>query len=178
MARGSSGNGCGCIIVFIVVMAIIAGIRGCSEKLINGDLNLPKHGSSHVGGGSGGYGTSNGYNVQYDRTTSPSKNNSQRDYTDTNNQPTEYREGRSENNSSTAGSTQSYPVSTNNSSINTGILYKSCNYCDGTGTRTTLYLFEGISGETCKTCGRSDRHIHEEKKVCVFCDGEGKIKVK
>ena len=175
--RGSSG--CGCLIAFLVVVCIISGVRGCTEKLINGDLKLPKLGSSHVSGGSGGYGTSNGYNVQYNQTTSPSKNNSLRDYTDTNNQPTEYREGRSENNnSSTAGSTTSYPVSTNNSSINTGILYKRCNYCDGTGTRTTLYLFEGLSGETCKTCGRSDRHIHEEKKVCVFCDGEGKIKEK
>lgn len=185
MAYRSNDSGCGCIMVFIVVMAIISGIRGCTEKLINGDLKLPKLGSSHVSGGSGGYGTSNGYNVQYNQTTSPSKNNSLMDYTETNKQPTEYREG-SNSESAVKESkviSPSQPVVDNTSKIHddsSPSYYKTCNWCGGTGKRNEPYIFLGndfIVG-SCPYCARTDHHRHDKIVDCAMCSGKGQVKVK
>ena len=199
MAYRSNNSGCGCIIVFIVVMAIISGIRGCTERLINGDLKLPKLGSSHVSGGSGGYGTSNGYNVQYNKTIRPSKNNSLMDYTDTNNQPTEYSEGRSENNTNISSSTstnismpQNNTPSTklNNTTItpsqrdidNENVLsllkikYVTCPDCNGDGHVLETWTFTGESGNPCVICWKVGRHEHiNEPILCARCMGRGKI---
>ena len=199
MAYRSNNSGCGCIIVFIVVMAIISGIRGCTEKLINGDLKLPKLGSSHVSGGSGGYGTSNGYNVQYNQTTSPSKHNSLMDYTETNKQPTEYREGRTENNTNISTSTDNIISSpqneinsskpnntTNNSSlrsldnVNVNSIVKikniTCPDCKGDGHVLKTWTFTGESGNPCVICWKSGRHEHvNEPIVCARCMGRGEI---
>ena len=199
MAYRSNSNGCGCIIVFIIVMAIIAGIRGCTEKLINGDLKLPKLGSSHVGSGSGGNGTSNGYNVEYNQTSSPSNNGSLEDYTHTNDQPTEYQDGRSTSPSSSNSvyDSPSRSMSVDNSSSNYSsssaagnnttisnrqgakTYYKTCGLCGGKGKRTIneWYFGEVMWGRACPKCGRSDEHCHSEIVECDVCSGKGKIKM-
>lgn len=184
MAYRTNNNGCGCLVAIIVVMAIMSGIRSCTEDLINGDLKLPKFGSSHVGGGPGNYGTSNGYNVKYKQTTTPNTNNSLQDYLDTNNQPTDYREGKKTNNSNTntVGTSSSHSINISRSS-STNVetpetYYKTCDWCKGTGKRNTFYLFnENVMGISCYECGRTDLHRHDEVIECEVCSGQGKIKM-
>ena len=194
-----NNDGCGCMFIaaLVIVAAIVSGIRGC----VNGDIKLPRFGSSHVSGGSGSYGTSNGYNVKYNQTTSPNNSSSLRDYTHTNNQPTEYREGRNTQSSSTNSvdnsSSRSYGVS-NSSSLNSSssstignsvtitntqkpkTYYKTCDWCKGTGKRNTFEWFYGDQmgvGLSCYKCGRSDKHRHDEIVECDACSGKGKIKM-
>ena len=192
-----NNDGCGCILAIIIVMAIISGIRGCTEHLIKGDLKLPKLGSDHVSGGSGSYGTSNGYNVKYEQTTSPNNNSSMRDYTHTNEQPTEYREGSNlkHSNTNAVGNTSS---SGNNSSPTSGSFsssspsinsisnkgntqksntyYKICSLCDGTGKRRIFHWFnDDALSPSCPECGRTDPHHHDKTITCNACSGEGKI---
>lgn len=190
----SNNDGCGCILAFIIVMAIISGVRSCTEHLIKGDLELPRFGSGHVRGGSGGYGTSNGYNVKYNQTTSPNSNSSLRDYTSTNSQPTEYREGM--NSEQTSSNSSSTSVGTNNSNsvfnssspssvtsnANSSNLqqpkttYVTCSFCNGTGKMIFYVMFDDFGlGEKCGTCGRTDVHRHEDIMTCLSCNGEGKI---
>ena len=198
-----NNDGCGCILAFIIVMAILTGIERCSESLINGEFKLPKFGSGHVHGGSGGYGTSNGYNVKYNQTTSPNTNSSLRDYTHTNSQPTEYREGKSmqhsnsnantigntsssyssgNNSSSTSGSSSSSSInsiSTNSNTQQSNPYYKPCTVCNGSGKRHTFHWFyENAAGSSCFECGRTDSHRHDEIITCEACSGEGKSLVK
>lgn len=197
MAFRRNHSGCGCLLVFFIVVGILSGIRGCTEKMINGDLKMPKSGSSRVSGGSGGYGTSNGYNVKYNQTTSPNYNSSSNDYTHTNSQPTEYREG---NNTQKAnkysGNSSSYSSSDintiSNSSSHSSIsgknsnanaskpqrYYKICSRCDGTGKVVFHELvYEKMLGGSCSTCGRSDTHYHDQIMECQTCSGKGKYKV-
>lgn len=199
MAYRNNDNGCGCLIAIFVVVAIISGVKSCTKHLINGDLELPKLGSSRVSGGSGGSGTSNGYNVKYKQTTSPNSNSSLRDYTHTNSQPTEYREG---NNTQKAndysGNSSSYSSSdinsisnstshssisgTNSNVTNTSkpkTYYKTCSLCDGTGKREVFYyFFEDPTGlRKCDKCSRTDNHRHGEIDECQACSGKGKIKM-
>lgn len=190
----SNNDGCGCILAFIIVMAIISGVRSCTEHLIKGDLELPRFGSGHVSGGSGGYGTSNGYNVKYNQTTSPNSNSSLRDYTNTNSQPTEYREGKnseqtSSNSSSTGNGTNNSNSVFNSSSPSSAAsntnssnlrqpktYYKTCSICNGTGKRISYDMFNDFGlGTKCGTCGRTDTHRHEEIVTCELCSGRGKI---
>lgn len=90
--KDNNFNFIGCLFYgFIALAIIVSGIRGC----VNGDIKLPKLGSHKVGGGSGGIGTSNGYNVQNENTTSPNFNSSTNDYRNTNQLPTEYKKGNS-----------------------------------------------------------------------------------
>ncbi len=195
-----NNDGCGCLLAIIIVAAIISGIRGCTEHLIKGDLKLPRFGSSHVSGGSGGYGTSNGYNVEYKQTTSPNNNGSLKDYTHTNSQPTEYREGKkgknqsnntmitpsnSSNNSNTLPTKSSTSRSINdneyNALNNNKIIkgYKTCDKCNGKGyVDLGDYWFEGNeNGIPCAVCFRSDRHKHERKYSCGKCFGSGKMMI-
>lgn len=194
-----NNDGCGCMFIaaIFIVAAIVSGIRNC----VNGDIKLPRFGSSHVSGGAGRYGTSNGYNVKYNLTTSPNNKSSLRDYTHTDNQPTEYREGRNTQSSSTNSvddsSSRSYGVS-NSSSLNTSSsstignsviitntqkpksYYKTCDWCKGTGKRNTFEWYFGVKmevGQSCNKCGRSDLHRHEEIVECGVCSGKGKIKM-
>lgn len=198
MAYRNNDSGCGCLVAIFVVIAIISGVRSCTEHLINGDLKLPKLGSSRVSGGSGGYGTSNGYNVKYKQTTSPNSNSSLRDYTHTNSQPTEYREGgKSHISNNKSGTYSSYStsdinsnstssphssVSGNNSNTNNTsnpkTYYKTCSVCNGTGKVVFHQLIvENMLGGSCSTCGRSDTHYHDEIGNCQACSGKGKYKV-
>jgi DnaJ-class molecular chaperone len=200
MAYRRNDSGCGCLLVFFIVVGILSGIRGCTEKMINGDLKMPKFGSSRVSGGSGGYGASNGYNVKYKQTTSPNYNSSSNDYTHTNSQPTEYRDGRNTQPSSTNSvensSSRSYGVS-NSSSLNSSSsstignsptttntqkpnsYYKTCEWCNGTGKRNTFEWFDPsfIGSEKCWRCGRSDKHRHDDIIDCDRCNGKGRIKM-
>ena len=193
MAYRRNDSGCGCLLAIIVVMAIISGVRGCTEKLIDGDIKLPKLGSSRVSGGSGGYGTSNGYNVKYKQTTSPNYNSSLRDYTETNNLPTEYKEGsttqssssqsplQSEINNST--STQS-PAQSNNSTRIDEIIsdyekqFTTCPECNGNGYYLRTWTFTGESGNPCVICWKSEKHEHvNEQLKCYRCMGSGKVRI-
>lgn len=192
MAYRSNDSGCGCLIALFIVMAIISGVRSCTEHLIDGDIKLPKFGSGHVSGGSGGYGTSNGYNVKYNQTTSPNYNSSLRDYTHTNEQPTEYREGinlQNNNNYSsnspynsnkkdTIANTSSYSTNTNNTRTNISQpqkkFYKECVSCKGRGEVIPNVIFH-FRGNTCSICGLSDSHSHEEIIECPTCSGRGYI---
>lgn len=202
MAYRNNNSGCGCLLVFFLVAGILSGIRGCTEKMINGDLKMPKFGSSRVSGGSGGYGTSNGYNVKYKQTTSPNYNSSSNDYTHTNSQPTEYRDGRNTQPSSTNSvdnsSSRSYDVS-NSSSLNSSSsstiensptitktqkpnsYYITCDWCKGTGKRNTFEWFIGsLPGgieTSCWRCGRTDKHRHDDIIECEKCYGKGRIKM-
>lgn len=200
MAYRSNDSGCGCLIALFIVSAIISGVRSCTEHLIDGDIKLPKFGSGHVSGGSGGYGTSNGYNVKYNQTISPNFNSSLRDYTHTNEQPTEYREGRNSQMSNVkSGNSSSYRTSgingensTLNSSpassisgINSNIIntqksktyYKTCDNCNGKGVVDLgRFWFNGNeNGNLCAICLRSDRHYHDREISCGKCWGTGKI---
>ena len=193
MTYRRNNSGCGCLLAIIVVMAIISGVRGCTEKLIDGDIKLPKLGSSRVSGGSGGYGTSNGYNVKYKQTTSPNYNSSLKDYTETNNQPTKYRNGstnhssssqshlQSENHSTT--STQS-PVQSNSSSHIDEIVedyekqFTICPKCKGKGYVLKSWTFTGESGNPCVICWKSGKHEHvNEEQMCYQCMGNGKVRI-
>ena len=172
-------RGCNCLIVLVIVFAFaVSGVR----SLINGDIKLPRFGSSHVSGGSGGYGTSNGYNVQYKQSTSPNSNSSLKDYTETNSEPTEYREGRSRTESKAAHNTtiSSSNNARNYSNYNTEkrseTYYKTCTACRGTGKRQTFHCFnENVMGSSCLECGRTDSHRHDEIVTCEFCSGKGRI---
>lgn len=198
MAYRNNDSGCGCVIAILVVMTIIAGVKNCTMMLINGEIKLPKLGSGHVSGGSGEYGTSNGYNVKYNQTTSPNYNSSSRDYTHTNSQPTEYREGtnlqhsntnaidnassyssNSNSSSSISGSVYSSSINTSSTNSNTQkpkTYYKICTTCDGTGKRHTFYWFnKNVMGSSCSECGRTDSHRHDEIVTCESCSGKGRI---
>lgn len=195
--RESVNSGCNCLIISVIVLALVI---SCARSLINGDIKLPRFGSSHVSGGSGSYGTSNGYNVNYKQTTAPNSNSSLRDYTHTNSQPTENREGSNlklsntnaygKTSSSSSSGNNSSPVSgsfsSSSSSINTisnkgnsqksKTYYKTCSLCDGTGKRRIFHMFnENIMGTSCYECGRTDTHHHDETITCEACSGEGKI---
>lgn len=175
MAYRSDSPGCGCILAIIIVMGILSSIKSCTASLINGDLKLPRFGSSNVSGGYGHYGTSNGYNVQYNQTTSPNFNNSLRDYTQTNSQPTEIRGG-----SSTQLISKPSPIlrTIDKSHLYTTqkpkICYKTCTTCKGTGKRKSFYFHNHGEAIAC-ACGRTDTHVHEELITCEFCFGEGII---
>lgn len=188
-----NNDGCGCFLALIIVMAIISGIRSCTEHLIKGDLELPKFGSGHVSGGSGIYGTSNGYNVKYKHTTSPNSNSSLRDYTHTNNQPTEYRNGRIEHSynnpthlqsqSKSYTSTQN-PVQSNSSSNIVDEMisdyekqFTTCSKCKGKGYILKSWTFTGESGNPCVICWKSEKHEHKEQR-CYECMGSGKVRIK
>lgn len=197
MAYRSNDSGCGCLIAIFVVMAVISGIRSCTEHLIDGDLKLPKLGSGRVSGGSGGYGTSNGYNVKYNQTTSPNTNSSLRDYTHTNSQPTEYREGsnahHSKSNStsntssdysssiSTSTNSGSLPpssinkISTNSNTQKPTTYYKTCTLCGGTGKSNVSHWYYADNLSTCIECGRKDTHVHKEFITCSSCSGKGRF---
>lgn len=186
------------IAVLVIISALVSGVKGC----INGDIRMPKLGSSRVSGGSGDYGTSNGYNVKYKQTTSPNYNSSLKDYTHTNSQPTEYREGTNlqHSNKNAAVNTSSYSSSANSSSpisgssssssINTfsnsgnaqkpKTYYKNCEWCKGTGKREVFEWFYGsVPGldNSCWRCGRTDKHRHDDIITCDKCDGKGRIKM-
>lgn len=194
MAYRSDDSGCGCLLILFIVVGIISGIRSCTEHLIKGDLEFPKFGSGHVSGGSGSYGTSNGYNVKYKQTTSPNNNSSLRDYTNTNSQPTEYREGKNSEQASSNSSSTSIGTNNSNSVFNSSspssaasntnssnlrhpkTYYKTCSICNGTGKRIFYDMFNDYGlGTKCWTCGRTDTHRHEEIVTCELCSGEGKI---
>lgn len=183
-------RGCNCLIVLVIAFAfVVSGVR----SLINGDIKLPRFGSSHVSGGSGGYGTSNGYNVKYKQTTSPNYNSSLRDYTETNNLPTEYKEGsttqssssqshlQSEINSST--STQSTAQSNNSTRIDEIISdyekqFTTCPECNGNGYYLRTWTFTGESGNPCVICWKSEKHEHvNEQLKCYRCMGSGKVRI-
>ena len=168
MAYSRNNSGCGCIITMFVVMGIFSGIRSCTEGLINGDLKLPKFGSSRVGGGSGGTGTSNGYNVVYKNTTSPNYNSSTNDYTHTNDLPTEYREGRSEqdaNSNSSTSTTFSTPT-TSSPSTSTS---------NGINSSNSVFNSTPSSSATINTNSLKSQENKTYYKTCPLCNGKGKV---
>ena len=182
MAYRNNDSGCGCIFIAVLLIfaAMVSGIRDC----VNGDIKLPKFGSSHVSGGSGNYGTSNGYNVKYKQTTDPNADMNLKDFTNTNNQSTDYREGRNMQHPTTNSVVTSPSHSVNgNSSSNTIIespktYYRTCDRCNGTGKRNTFYWFnENVMGSSCIECGRTDTPRHDKVIECEACSGQGKIKM-
>ena len=190
MASGrDSFSGCGCFLAIIVVASILGGIRSCVVSLINGDNPLPSFGSSKVSGGSGGYGTSNGYNVKYKNTTSPNYNSSQKDYSYTDQYPTEQKEGSESRSQKTdrdntidsmiRSAEQSMLIDMLTRAGNAGTQKEitiTCVNCNGTG--EVKYVFSPMDGfdMTCPRCGRKDYHAHEKEK-CTTCDGTGEKKV-
>lgn len=198
MAYRRNNSGCGCLLVFFIVVGILSGIRGCTEKMINGDLKMPKFGSSRVSGGSGGYSTSNGYNVKYNQTTSPNYNSSSNDYTNTNSLPTEYREGKQFQNSNNSSnhsysnesshsqpqgssytSTQESPRSTIDEIVSEyEKQFTTCPICHGSGEVIMSWTFTGESGNPCIFCWKTEKHEHiNEPKRCNRCFGSGKVRV-
>lgn len=181
MAYRRNDSGCGCLLAIIIVMAIISGVRGCTEKMIKGDLKLPNFGSSRVSGGSGGYGTSNGYNVKYKQTTSPNYNSSSNDYTHTNSQPTEYKEGKTEKSTNSIPPTSSKStigeISNTTSQQYSQTYYRTCSFCNGKGKSLSFEIFNDLFGGTCEKCGRSDMHSHDVIEECKICSGTGRVKV-
>ena len=189
MAYRRNDSGCGCMIIaaLFIIAALVSGIRGC----VSGDIKLPKFGSSRVSGGSGGYGTSNGYNVKYKQTTSPNYNSSSRDYTDTNNQPTEYRDGSTNHSSSSQSHLQTESNSStsmqspvqSNSSIDEIISenekqFTTCPKCNGKGYILRSWTFTGESGNPCVICWKSEKHEHvNEQLKCYHCMGNGKVRI-
>lgn len=190
--RESVNRGCNCLIISVLVLGFVI---SCAKSLINGDIKLPRLGSSHVRGGSGNYGTSNGYNVRYKQTTSPNYNSSLSDYTYTDYQPTEYREGKSSqhinsNSSSTHNGTNSSNSVLNSSSSSSGTYntsnsnmqkksrtyYKLCPACKGNGKKISYYYFNNFgSSLICGKCSSADPHGHEELITCELCSGKGQI---
>ncbi len=196
MAYRKKDSGCGCMFfaALFLVAALISGIRGC----VSGDIKMPRFGSSRISGGSGGYGTSNGYNVKYKQTTSPNYNSSSNDYTHTNSQPTEFKDNNS-NRTNTSSSTENYnplPQSgthssqldntSNTSSVKTlnaeDIIssvksqYVTCPDCNGKGHILKTWTFTGESGNPCVICWKSERHEHVNEPVtCYGCMGRGEI---
>ena len=178
MASGrDSFSGCGCFLAIIVVVGILGGIRSCVVSLINGDNPLPSFGSSKVSGGSGGYGTSNGYNVKYKNTTSPNYNSSQKDYSYTDQYPTEYKEGER----------RRKPTPQEKMGVHYQIMneiekerkeqkgeFKKCHMCKGTGVYIAEYVPMDRFITSCPTCGKKDHHFHAPEK-CNMCNGTGKI---
>jgi DnaJ-class molecular chaperone len=168
MAYRSNDNGCGCIIVFFVICAVISGIRSCTEHLIKGDIKLPKSGSSRVSGGSGGYGTSNGYNVKYKNTTSPNYNSSNNTYEYTNSAPTEYKDG----------SNRSKDYSTKQST-NSSISHQSVNSSSISTSSTSNNVASSPSSITCPNCGGFGFESSNNSVItCTTCNGKGTIKYK
>lgn len=168
MAYRRNDSGCGCIITMFVVMGIFSGIRSCTEGLINGDLKLPKFGSSRVGGGSGGTGTSNGYNVVYKNTTSPNYNSSTNDYTHTNDLPTEYREGRSEQDANSNSSTSTTFSTSTTSSPSTST-------SNGINSSNSVFNSTPSSSATINTNSLKSQENKTYYKTCPLCNGIGKV---
>ena len=188
--RESVNSGCNCLIISVIVLALVI---SCARSLINGDIKLPRFGSSHVSGGSGSYGTSNGYNVKYKQTTSPNYNSSLRDYTHTNNQPTEHRDGRIERSSNSPVDLQpqkqnnqssQIPVQMNSSNAFYDIIsdyerqFTTCPECKGKGYVLRSWTFTGESGSPCVICWKTERHEHvNEEQRCYKCMGNGKVRI-
>lgn len=197
MAYRKNDSGCGCMFfaALFLVAALVSGIRGC----VNGDIKMPRLGSSRVSGGSGGYGTSNGYNVKYKQTTSPNYNSSSNDYTHTNSQPTEYKDNNS-NRTNTSSSTENYnpmPQSGTHSSnldntsntsslksldaediiIGSNLQYVTCPDCNGDGRFYRTWSFTGGNGNLCAICLRDDAHEHTTAMPCPKCKGSGTVPI-
>ena len=183
-------SGCGCLLVFFIVVGILSGIRGCTESLIKGDLKLPNLGSSHVSGGTGTYGTSNGYNVQYNQTTTPNTNSSLNDYTHTNSQPTEYIDNSSNqtnlnemSHSQSQGSSYTSTQTSSRDVIDEIVSdyekqFTTCPICHGSGEIIMSWTFTGESGNPCVICWKSEKHEHiNESKMCYRCMGSGKVRI-
>lgn len=198
----SNNSGCGCafFIVIILFAAVVSGIRG----VVSGDIKLPRSGSHRVSGGSGGYGTSNGYTVRYKTTTAPNYNSSNKDYSHTDNQPTEYREGNNNQSSNTSRNNNAYNSScspnsnssytnttgSNNSEMNSNIFqkpsprYRTCSLCNGSGKQAKTYWYYGEDhplGSSiihCGSCNRTDTHSHQVQVTCEKCWGKGKVEVR
>lgn len=189
--REAVNKGCNCLIILVIVIALIAsGVRA----LINGDIKLPNFGSSHVTGGSGTYGTSNGANIQYENSTNPNSNSSLNDYTHTNSLPTEYRTGGNITNHSSQNETRHSmdhgssitSTTSNTSTINNiggnnsynGQKEITCPRCNGKGYIKKSWIFTGEKCNYCAYCGREGRHEHnDESEQCFKCYGSGKITV-
>jgi DnaJ-class molecular chaperone len=182
----SSNNGCGCILTFFVIAVIVGGIRSCAS----GDIKMPNFGSSRVSGGSGSYGTSNGYNVNYKNTTSPNYNSSTNDYEYTNSSPTDYREGKSNSSfrSNPQPSKMGQPHQYNSMQYNSipkvesskpkhVVLREKCTWCHGTGKRKVYdqHFSNPDFPSKCLFCGRTDSHTHEKEITCDKCDGKGNL---
>ena len=187
MASGRyNGPGCGGILAIIYIIGMIWAMGSFVNYLFSGktQIEMPKSGSSKVSGGSGGYGTSNGYNVKYKNTTSPNYNSSQKDYSYTDQYPTEYKEGRESRSQKTD---KDKTIDSMIRSAEQSLLFDmimgtenkeitiTCVNCNGTG--KVSYVFSPMDGfdMTCPRCGRN-YHAHEKEK-CTTCDGTGEKKV-
>lgn len=170
MSRKSNEGGCLLIIIFVIFMAVIAGARGCTDALINGDIKLPKLGSSKVSGGSGSYGSSNGYNVKYQNSTSPNLTGSQEDYSSTNGGETEYKESPTLENALKEYEREKEP-STKSVVV--------CPTCNGSGKKEARYTYTPVYTDgPCRYCSNSQiTHYHTYYIDCTRCNGAGIIEV-
>ena len=193
--RNDDGCGCWILIAITILVLIVGGIRGC----INGDIRLPRSGSSHVSGGSGHYGTSNGANIQYPQTTSPNFNSSSNDYSD---MPQNSSSGHRNSSSSKANETSSginssshnqispstssqdgynnYPSLNNHDNSSNRNSFAKCSSCNGKGYTEHTFVYDPNDGLTaslgagCGECSRTDRHSHIIREKCFVCHGTGK----
>lgn len=173
MASGrDSGPGCGCILAFIIAVAIFCGIRSCVVSIITGEKKLPSFGSSKVSGGSGGHGTSNGYNVKYKNTTSPNYNSSQNDYSHTDQYQTEFENGRLQKKAPKGSLSEA--IEKYEKEKKSGKEIKKCPDCEGSG--ISIYKFRPSDGmgNSCLICGDKDSHLHPMGE-CKTCNGTGRL---
>lgn len=177
MSRYNDGcDGCGCFGLIFIVVLLFGGIKSCTTKVINGDYKLPKFGSSHVSGGSGGYGTSNGYNVHYQQTTSPNYNSSTKDYRDTNSLPTEHRVGGSTNNGNFS-SNNSLIRGTSNSSYNSNSTFRTNPSSSSSSLQTSTSSSSTGTSLLNENANTNSLFPQKDKKIrtCSLCDGTGKV---
>lgn len=146
MSSNSDSKGfCGCIVALWIFVAICSGIRSCIVGIFTGEVELPRFGSSRVSGGYGSHGTSNGYNVKYQQSTSPNYNSSSDDYSYTNDKATEHKKGSNSYSVPSKSSNHSSPSSGSYSNIKIESKYQNsslknvCPVCNGTGTVNRQY---------------------------------------
>ena len=195
-----NGGGCGCFLIFLfyAFIFILGGISRCTRSMINGEIKLPRLGSSHVSGGTGSYGTSNGANVQYQQSTTPKYNDNTQDYTNSNPNKTEIGSGNTNSSNSyqysSPNNTQSQPTLKyrtityeqqcsycNGSGVvicpicrGSGFTKRTCDFCNGTGGKRRVACFYCRNGLTspgtyCITCGGSGY----TEESCMSCGGSG-----